>query len=474
MATTPSGLREIATAQSFLTRAAFSLSKQASSEAGPGDTIQYSLIVGNPSAVPIYNLQVIDLIPQHIQNPASISGAGVRQADEITWQMAELYPGQQTTLSWDGTVNPDIPTQVSKIENTATATVGDQAVRATASTNINPQDLAVIKNASSRSSPGHVVTYSITVENPSAVTLYHITIRDPIPSAILNPTNISGGGALQGNSDIVWQLPQLTAGQSVTLLWEGTVDPELSPSRRQIENTATASTPSGLNRSATAQTQIVHGAYRLSKRATIAAGPGETVQYTLILENPSSATIYNLTVSDPIPADIIHPNNVSDGGLIQATEVTWSVPQLDPGQQITLRWDGTVNPYISTRITQITNQASATSSVGPASDRANTFIRPQSLRLQKNASYSVVPGGVIAYQIIIENPSQATIFDLAVNDTIPRYIVSPDSISHGGVFAGNTEIVWQIAQIAPGEQIILTWQGIIDPNIPNSQRFHNK
>ncbi|MEM7027999.1 MAG: Ig-like domain-containing protein [Chloroflexota bacterium] len=467
-ATTPSGLNETATAQSFLTTASFILNKQATIEAGPGETIQYTLILENPSPVPIYNLAVTDPIPPHIQAPANVSG-GVIQADEITWQVPQLGSGQQIRLSWDGTVNPDLPLSISKIENTATATAGDKDASATASTNIRPQDLRLIKNASVSSSPGQIITYSLTVENPSSVTLYNLTIQDPIPQYVLQPTNISGDGQVQGNTDLVWQLRQLVAGQSVTLLWSGIVDPDIPASRRQIENTATANTVSGLTRSATAQTQINHGTYTLEKQATNEAGPGETVQYILILDNPSSATVYNITVTDPIPEAIINPSNVSGGGLIQATEITWVVPQLDPGQQITLSWQGVVDPHISTRTSQINNQASATSSVGPASDQASTTIRPQSLRLQKNASNSIVPIGIIDYQIIIDNPSQATIFDLEVRDPIPQYVLNPDNISNSGTFVGNTEIIWQLAQIAPSQQIILTWQGTVDPDIPSNQ-----
>ena len=216
---------------------------------------------------------------------------------------------------------------------------------------------------------------------------------------------------------------------------------------------ARVTTDEGLSREAEASTYIFQPEINFEKTATTRAGPGDSVGYTLTIENPNEAPLFDLIVVDDVPQYILDPTSISSGGMVQADEIRWQVAQLDPYQQTTLTWQGVVDPHIPNQVQAIENTATVTDMTGQtASDEAVTDLDRQALSLIKSATYTVSAGSIINYAITAENTGQATLYDIEIVDVIPNAVLNPSSISDDGMLVGNTDIVWLISQLPPGSK----------------------
>jgi uncharacterized repeat protein (TIGR01451 family) len=399
-----------AQASTTLTRPRLTVRKLAPDKVAPGNTIDYQITVENSGDVALSQVTVRDPIPQYILNPTNISHDGSLQGNEVVWTITSLAVGESQPLSWQGTVDPAIPTIETETVNIAAACdIGNRCDSDSAVTGLYPADADFSKDATPYGWPGSDLAYTLIVHNTSQVMLTNIIVRDPLPDGIFYPRQISHGGQavpspFEGKIEMVWRVEAVGPGETVILSWLGTVDPDLPDSEIAVRNVAYLSSDEGLYREAEGSSYILHQGVRLEKQATVSAGPGEAIQYTLIVENPNFAQLFEVVVRDQIPAYILNPTNISGGGLGQAEEIIWEVGRMEPGEQIVLTWEGTVDPLIPAGESAIANTAIAQDVTGhTATTQATTLLKTQALNLVKNASYTVSPGSSIDYAITVEN-----------------------------------------------------------------------
>ncbi|MCL4299174.1 MAG: DUF11 domain-containing protein [Anaerolineae bacterium] len=473
--TADGGINQQAQASSEVGYPEIGVAKTAPTDIGAGQTIDYVIAVHNIGSGPAANVIIRDPIPQYILNPTNISNGGKIENNEIIWTISTIGVGESATVSWQGTVDPEIPLTQNYIVNTATACDSTGSCdTAVVSTRVLKPAVSLTKNATSHVYPHGDVQYELIVENSGETVLKNVVVKDPLPQYILNPRDISNDGIadpspFEGKIEVVWYLPDMAPGQVVVLTWHGTVDPTTPDSEFAIRNVATVTTKDATAQ-AEASSYVLHPRILLRKSATVMAGPGDAVLYTLTVENHSWAPAYGVEVHDPIPAYIINQRNATEGGEVRAEEILWRFGIMQPGQKRTVMWEGTVDPTIPATVKQIANTATAFDGMGHQDEaQAFTNLPAQTLYTYKTASYIVWPGGEIEYAITVQNFNQATLQQIEVRDPVPPNIFYPRDISLGGVFEGNTEVVWHIDRIAPGESVVLTWKGTIDPALPRTQ-----
>ena len=206
---------------------------------------------------------------------------------------------------------------------------------AQAQTNLRPQGVRLSKAAPYRIWPGQTITYTLRLENLRDTALYQVEVRDPVAQYDLYPAQISHGGSLEGNSEIVWRLPMLAPNETISLTWQATVPPDTPRSQRELRNQADLTTGSGLRDSAQVVSYLAFPDLKLYKGATAAVGPGEVISYTLWVENAGQGTAAGVAVRDPLPAYLIEPLTINDGGQFSpfpSPEIVWSLGTLALGQ----------------------------------------------------------------------------------------------------------------------------------------------
>ncbi len=471
------GVNDTAEATSLVLFPNLGLGKTGPGEAAPGDLIQYTLVVQNNGPAPAYGVTVTDPIPAYIVNPGAISGGGQVIGADIVWHLGTLNGGESRTLLWQGSIDLATPLTKDAIDNEARAC--DAAGRCNTTvfrTRLLKPAARLIKNAEPYGWPGKDINYTIIVENTGETVLTDVVVRDPLPEYILYPRQISHGGQaveypFEGKIETTWYLGDLAPGQRVELAWLGTADPQIPIKEYAIRNQAFLATAQGLTRQAEGSTYILHPDVRLHKSATLEAGLGQRVDYTLTVENPSWAPAYQVEIHDPIPPYILDAAGASGGGEIRADEIVWQIAELAPGEVRVLSWYGLVDPNIPTTETQIVNTATVMDMTGQSDEaEAVTNLPAQQLYLAKAASYLVYPGGEVVYTVTIRSRSDVTLYNLDIRDPVPDYVLNPTNISHGGIYEGNLDIFWEINALAPGQVLELTWRGTLDPRLPREQR----
>ena len=124
-----------------------------------------------------------------------------------------------------------------------------------------------------------------------------------------------GGGSVVGN-EIQWNIGTLNNGASVTVRWQGTIDPNIPRTVSRITNVATATDNAGHSDTAQAATTILLPDMSLSKSATSPVWPGADIDFTIGVQSNGQGTLRNIIITDPIPPYVVNPRNISDGGFV--------------------------------------------------------------------------------------------------------------------------------------------------------------
>lgn len=454
---------------------ALNLAKRATASAGPGEVIEYTLVVQNTGTGPASGVVVRDPLPQYVTGPANISAGGQVQGGEVVWNIGALAAGESRTLSWQGTLALDVPASVTEVVNTATAADGDgNSDQAQASTRVLVPGLAVAKTAPAAVEPGQVFSYTVTVSNTGNTTLSGVVVRDPLPQYVTGPANISAGGQVQ-DGVVVWDIGQISPGESLVLTWQGRVDPAVPVEVTEIVNTATVET-NVLSGQAQATSQVLQPEMLVVKAGPETVKPGQVISYTIQVANRGNTTLYGVRVEDPLPAYVVPlTGGISNDGYEVPGRIVWdNLGDIPPGQTVEVRWQGQVDPLIPRTVGEIRNTALAVTT-GGLSDQAEAVsqLLPAGLALEKSASATAWAGGEIGYILTVRNNGEGPARFVEVRDPVPAYTAFvPDvgpSINNYGTLEGS-EVVWRLNELGPGEEAVLRWRAQVDVDVPAGVR----
>jgi len=181
--------------------------------------------------------------------------------------------------------------------------------------------------------PGDTLRYTLFVLNTGVVNATNIVVTDapdPYTTYALNTTRLNG--VLQPD-DTVGATPfpldeaginigTLTPGQSVTITYERAVGDPLPSPQQQIINTAQVTYGTGVLVSSTNVSPVAPPQFQVTKTSNLAspALPGQTVQYTISIQNTSPFTQTNIAVTDAVPAGTTY--------VAQSTSATGPFPPI--------------------------------------------------------------------------------------------------------------------------------------------------
>ena len=471
VATSESGLQAEAAVVSYLRFPELEIFKTATPSAGPGEQIQYTITVQNSSQTPAYGVTVQDRVPTEVKSPTHISAPGLLRGTDILWHIGTLPANAAVTLGWQGEIDPHVSASVNDILNTAT--VSDDSgleLSAQAITAIAARAIRLTKAAPYIIWPGQQIVYTVTVENTGQSTLYDLEVRDPVTQYDLFPTNISHSGDLVGNTEIVWRLPMLLAGERIDLTWQATIPPDLPRTTKHLTNEAAVTSRSGLHDEAQVTSYLRFPALTLHKLASKQSWPEGVISYTLVIDNGSPVPVYQVEVRDPVP-DHLRVQQIEDQGYLETlpnAEVIWDLGTLAAGERRILHWSAVVAGDMPADIDLIDNIATASDQSGlAATAEASTTILQPALQLTKTGPETIGIGAWLTYTLTVQNIGDVPVREVTVVDPVPGYVLQPDNISHQGVHQG-AEIIWLIGNLAPGQTEVVHWSGYLDPTTPET------
>jgi uncharacterized repeat protein (TIGR01451 family) len=296
-----------------------------------------------------------------------------------------------------------------------------------------PADLSIVKTAPATMVAGTTVTYTLTVTNNGGFDAPATSVSDTLPASL---TFVSSSPACSAAGQVVTcNLGTLTNGQVVPISLNVRIAPD-TPAGTVISNTAsvtsTAPDPTPANNTSTVASPAVTTSADLSTtKAAVetSVAPGGTFTYRVVVTNNGSSTASNVTVTDPLPAQLAFVSSPSGCSAVAQNVTCGPVATLAPGSATTFDIVVRLAPTYTGNGSDIGNVATASSSTpdpNPTNDSnppapPPTVTAPQSdVQIVKSVSAAPAPpGGTYTYTLNVTNNGPSAATNVTVTDALP-------------------------------------------------------
>ena len=206
---------------------------------------------------------------------------------------------------------------------------------------------------------------------------------------------------------------------------------------------------------------------------------GDTITYTITVNNLSSQTATAINISDIVPngttyvAASIAGGDARNDATPDTTGLTWTVNTLAGGASATLTFQATVD-LGAISLNPITNSANLVSIAESEDNSANNIGTVDinavafDIAVTKAASASTVEEGqTFTYTITVENTSSAPGADIVISDIVPAGVTYVASSIAGGNSRSDADptgagLSWTVDALAPGATADLTFDVTVD------------
>nr|WP_221401493.1 DUF11 domain-containing protein [Paenibacillus phyllosphaerae] len=461
-----------------------------------GDTITYTVTVGNTGTANAASVVLSDTLPEGLAFvTGSVTVAGVPRP---TYDIVAGVPLGAVNLSTSVTVTyqarvTSIPGSFI-LPNSANAAFTFQSVAGgtpingvipsnTVSTPVYAAIISIVKSANRTTAiVGSTVTYTLLVTN-SGNRAATVTLADNIPTGstfIPGTFRVNGNVVPGANPPLGVVIGSVAAGATATVTFDVQVNSLPSPPQFVDQGTATFtfSPPDGRVISGSAASNTVTlpvsvASVTVVKSVNVTdAAVGETITYSSVITNNSSEAVTNVNLSDILPSGATFvPGSVTVNGTSNATaNPATGIPvgTIAPGSAVTVNLLAQVSSLPSSQ--QFVNQSNASYTIGTftgttASNLTTTPIYQPVIQLTKSANTTAATvGDTITYTIIARNTGNRSA-TVTLTDNIPagssfipgsvtiNGVASPSSTPTGGILIG---------ALAPNGQITVTFQTLLN------------
>ncbi|EIM78829.1 hypothetical protein A3SI_00005, partial [Nitritalea halalkaliphila LW7] len=430
----------------------------------PGDTFGYTITIRNTGNAPATQVRVSDPLPAGTEFVLADNG-GVFENGVVRWEIPLIAAGESISLRLEVRVTETITE--SRIVNIATAESPDDPDGPKSNepgdgvTVDFRADLVIEKIAeSSVVNAGELVTYTIRVRNVGSGEAENVLVRDVLNPA-LSFVSADNGGVFESGV-VTWNLAAIAANETVVLQLQVRVDPLLT-AETTIENIATVISPSdpGGEKASDPEVITVNPGQTTIEVTKVAdsdrVSVGDQLGFTITVRNTGNSPAIGLIVVDDIPESLmilsITGNAVSTGNRI-----TWTVPVLQPGQQVVL----TVITMVMREGAPIVNTVFVTGENVPDEEASTDPIgfNTADLAITKEVSAAVVQvGKQFEYRLTVRNLSTNTANEVVVTDFIPlptRFVDASPTAGTASYDNTTRVLTWNINALAGGEEVVLT------------------
>jgi len=291
--------------------------KQAPSEAVVGQDLEYSILVRNIGRSVAHNVVVEDLIPRGSKCTGTIPKAESQlEKKNLIWKLGTLAAGAEQLIRVRIT-----PTDAGEIGSVATVSF---SAAVAAKTNIVEPKATLLVSGPRDAVVGEPAQYKFTVTNNGPIDLKGLFVRTVLPGQ---------GLTHPGGNDLEYELGDLPRGKSRE------VSLAMTPSQQ-----GDWSLDSMLNLNGRELSKAQSALHVVGARLTVVrTGPtkrfvGRSATYSNTVSNNSAQTLMNVNVVESLPMGLDPSGQLSKDVRWDPARrtLTWTIPQLAPGQSIDL------------------------------------------------------------------------------------------------------------------------------------------
>lgn len=364
-------------------------------------------------------------------------------------------------------------------------------------------NLKVNKSADKQTAkPGEEVTYSIEVTNNTGKTLKDIKVSDTLNE---NLTFVSAGTEGQYDEEagvITWTITSLANGQSADLTLKAKVKDDVSDGTT-IGNTAVISgaededgntLPDGSDPKddvyITVENPEPASGLEVTKTADkTEVKPGESITYTIKVNNTADQEITGIMLKDYLPNEITGNMEISsnDGinGFTSANNViTWKSFSLAANASKSVKVTVKISENVENG-TIITNKAEASADgYEPVKDQADTTVNTgeptpvkpdwDKLAVEKTVDKQTVkPGENVIYTIKVTNNTGKDLTDITISDTLDQNLTFSSAGAEGKYDEALRKVTWMIGSLENGKSTKVTLEASISKDAADKAEIKN-
>ncbi|MGN7990670.1 beta strand repeat-containing protein, partial [Pedobacter sp. 22226] len=290
-------------------------------------------------------------------------------------------------------------------------------------------DLSVSKVANKTSVENNgTISYTITITNNGPATVLAgkaIGITESLPAGLENVTYTATGGTYSATAGTFTLAADLTAGQSVTLVVNGSVNATFTGTlTNQVTVAAATGTndPDQANNSATVSTPVLKGGIALVKTGAISAD-GNSITYTFTVFNTGTTDLNTIVLTDAklglnktIAGPLAAGQSLTDTEVYTLTQADKDAGSVTNSASLSAKTPSgnTINDVSGT---DKTNDTPTVTSLTPLP--AFTFTKVVAGTVPTNA------GGTLTYNLVVTNTGNVTLSNIVVTDANATVSGSP-------------------------------------------------
>lgn len=335
-------------------------------------------------------------------------------------------------------------------------------------------DIGVTKMADSTSvSPDATINYTVVVSNAGPNTATGVRVIDNVPSQLSNPQYSIDNGTTWRNWTSTYSIGDLANGDSVTILYRGTVK---STAVGNIDNTvivtATTTDPNPNNNTATVVTPINRAAADISVAKTTTStslAPGDQITYSIVVANAGPSNATGVILNDVIPVNLQDVQySIDDGTTWKNWMGSYSIGALANGASTTILLRGTVRSNTTSSVNNVA-QVTSTSIDPDLSNNVSSVITPviipeqsADISVTKTAdTENVEVGDILTYTIVVSNAGPNTAQGVTLTDLLPTVLINQQySTNNGGIWR-SWESPYLIGNLAMGVSRTILVRGVV-------------
>jgi uncharacterized repeat protein (TIGR01451 family) len=449
-----------------------------------GGELTYTLRVTNSGSVPAINVVVSDLLPDEVTVVSVEPMTTTQEGQTLSWDLASLPNGESRTFTVTVAVSPILP-DGTILTNIMTATYENEAgwpfvpEIATDQTRVDAPFWFMTKSDEPGTViAGEILTYTLTYYQNGVVPAEGVDITDTLPAEVTYGGLVSQPAGWTGPAydpgppaTLHWYSSTLDSGASGSMVFTVTVNPD---AEGFITNTAllTSTTPATytlISEDTTVATLADLSIAKSGDPATVLAG--ETLTYTLVVDNAGPSDAQNVTVTDTLPAEVavvsVEPVTTTQEGQT----LSWDLASLPSGESQTFTVTVAVDSGASSSLVNDAEVASETDDPDLTfnSDSLTTPVNTLAdLSIAKSGDpATVLAGETLTYTLVVDNAGPSDAQNVTITDTLPAEVtivsVEPVTTTQEG-----QTLSWDMAYLPSGESQTLTITVAVDSGASSS------
>ncbi len=421
-----------------------------------GDLITFSLVVRNDGPDPASGVSVTDPLPAGISFVSSNTFNGGYDSGSGLWAIGDLAVGDEarldilTRVTGSGAITNEAEVFSSDVVDPdsvpGNGAAGEDDIASVGMTVPPAADLSLTKSTDNPEPDlGDTINYTITLTNSGPDPATGIVVSEALPAQLSFVAATPSQGTFSGTT---WNLSNLAVGASATLLVETTLTTGGSGITNTAEVTASDlfdpdSTPgNGVIGEDDIDALTVNVLSDLRMTKTDSPDPvsvGNTLIWTLSVENNGPSDADNVIVSDSLPSGVIFNSATPSQGACNESggTVTCNLGMVSNGATETITIDVQVSSSFAS--TSLSNSASVTSdnvdpNPGDNSDTEDTEVEGSDLSITKvDVADPVAVGTNLQWTLTVQNDGPSNASNVQVVDTLPSGVTFVSAVpSQGG------------------------------------------